>query len=206
MLHSLIVQDHYNALLFVTKHAKEKKSVTREFIKPANAAVLKQTGSVYQTVFGELDAAKGVYRKANISAGNNYFAGYQKVKEMVNKLWECIGLNTAVANNVVKQLNICFNAHFNWVTIHPFYNSNGRTACLLMNYQQLYFKLPLNIVFKEDKAAYFETLQLTRKEEDITLFRKFMLAQDAKYLQHEIAKFEQMDKDDSKGKAYSFVF
>ena len=33
-----------------------------------------------------------------------------------------------------------------------------------------------------------------------------MLAQDAKYLQQEIAKFEQMDKDDSKGKAYSFVF
>ena len=125
---------------------------------------------------------------------------------MVNKLCEGIGVNTAAANNVVKQLNICFDAHFDWVTIHPFYNGNGRTGRLLMNYLQLYFELPLSIVFKEDKAAYFETLQLTRNEEDITLFRKFILAQDAKYLQHEIVKFEQMDKGASKGKGYSFVF
>ena len=125
---------------------------------------------------------------------------------MVNKLCEGIGVNTAAANNVVKQLNICFDAHFDLVTIHPFYDGNGRTARLLMNYLQLYFKLPLSIVFKEDKAAYFEALQLTGKVEHITLFRKFMLAKYAKYLQQEIAKFEQMDKGASKGKGYSFVF
>ncbi len=92
------------------------------------------------------------------------------------------------------------------VTIHPFYDGNGRTSRLLMNYLQLIFNLPLSIVFKEDKAAYFEALQQTRKEEDITIFRKFMFAQYAKYLQHEIEKFEQAEKGDGKGKGYSFVF
>jgi len=75
-----------------------------------------------------------------------------------------------------------------------------------MNYLQLYFKLPLSIVFKDDKAAYFDALQQTRKEADIALFRKFMMAQYAKYLQQEIAKFERMEKGSSKGKGYSFVF
>jgi len=92
LLHSLMVQDHYSALLFIKQKAKEKTPVTPEFIKAVNAAVLKQTGSVYQTVFGELDAAKGVYRKGNVSAGNSYFVGYQKVAELVNKLCDGIAV------------------------------------------------------------------------------------------------------------------
>ena len=86
-----MVQDHYSALLFVTKHAKEKTLVTIEFIKAVNAAVLKQTGSVYQTVFGELDAAKSVYRKANVSTGNSYFAGYQKIEEIGTNCARALG-------------------------------------------------------------------------------------------------------------------
>lgn len=66
--------------------------------------------------------------------------------------------------------------------------------------------LPSNIVFKEDKAAYFEALQQTRKEENMDLFREFMLGQYSKYLQMEIEKFQSLDKPVVKGKGYSFVF
>jgi hypothetical protein len=64
----------------------------------------------------------------------------------------------------------------------------------------------LSIVFKEDKAAYFEALQQTRKEEDITIFQNFMYAQYEKYLQQEIEKFEQSQQNGVKGKGFSFVF
>ena len=206
LLHSLMVQDHYNALLFITKKAKEKIAVTPAFIQAINAAVMKQTGSIYQTVFGELDAGKGIFRKGNVSAGSTYFVGYQKVEGLVTKL--CVNINQKVStvSSVIEKLNCSFDAHFDLVTIHPFYDGNGRTSRLLMNYLQLYFNLPLSIVFKEDKAAYFEALQQTRKEENITIFRKFMFAQYAKYLQQEIKKFEQLDKEGTKGKGYSFVF
>ncbi len=33
LLHSLMVQDHYNALLFVTQQAKEKAIITPQFIQ-----------------------------------------------------------------------------------------------------------------------------------------------------------------------------
>lgn len=206
LLHSLMVQDHYNALLFVTEKSKEKIKVTPEFIQQINAAVMKQTGSIYQTVFGELDATKGVFRKGNVSAGNTYFVGYEKVEMLVKKLCDGINEKLAVTNTITEKLNICFDAHFDLVTIHPFYDGNGRTSRLLMNYLQLYFGLPMSIVFIEGKAAYFEALQQSRKLEDIGIFRKFMYAQYEKYLLLEIEKFEAMNKDSKTGGGYSFVF
>jgi Fic family protein len=206
LLHSLMVQDHYNALLFITEKAKDKIIITPGFIQQINAAVLKQTGSIYQTVFGELDAAKGVFRKGNVSAGNTYFVGYEKVEPLVKKLCDSITKKISTSISLIEKLNICFDAHFDLVTIHPFYDGNGRTSRLLMNYLQLYFNLPLSIVFKEDKAAYFEALQQTREKEDINVFQNFMYAQYTKYLQQEIYKFEQAEKEGTKGKGYSFVF
>ncbi len=212
LLHSLMVQDHYHALLFITQKANDKIIITPEFIQQINAVVMKQTGSIYQTVFGELatgpsgDATKGVFRKGNVSAGNTYFVGYEKVEPLVKKLCDGIKEKISIANSVIEKLNICFDAHFDLVTIHPFYDGNGRTSRLLMNYLQLIFNLPLSIVFKEDKAAYFEALQQTRKAADITIFRIFMAAQYAKYLQQEIEKFEQVVKGGEKGNGYSFVF
>lgn len=206
LLHSLMVQDLHNALLFITEKVKTGITITPGFIQQINAAVMKQTGSIYQTVFGELDATKGVFRKGNVSAGNTYFVGYEKVEPLVTKL--CNGINEKIvgAKTVTEKLHICFDAHFDLVTIHPFYDGNGRTSRLLMNYLELYFSLPPGIVFKEDKAAYFEALQQTRKEEDINIFRTFMFIQYAKYLQQEIDKFEELEKQPGKGKGYSFVF
>lgn len=206
LLHSLMVQDHYNALLFVIEKSKIKVEITPTFIQAVNAVVMKQTGSIYQTVFGELNATTGVFRKGNVSAGSTYFVGYQKVDGLVTQLCDGINKKLSSASTIPEKLNCCFDAHFDLVTIHPFYDGNGRTSRLLMNYLQFDFNLPPGVVFKEDKASYFETLQQTRKQEDISIFRHFMFKQYAKYLQQEIDKFEQAEKGGMKGKGYSFVF
>ncbi len=150
-----------------------------------------------------MDGSKGVFRKGNVSAGNTYFVGYEKVEALVKKLCDSVVQKIDTVNTIEEKLNCCFDVHFDLVTIHPFYDGNGRTSRLLMNYLQQYFGLPISIIYKEDKAAYFEALQQTRKEEDVLIFRKFMYAQYAKYLQQEIDKFE-----DSKrlGKGFSIVF
>lgn len=206
LLHSLMVKDHFDALEFIIEQSGKKTSVTPEFIQSVNAAVMKQTGSIYQTIFGELDGSKGVFRKGNVSAGNTYFVSYDKVQGLVNKLCTTLADKITTEVSVTDKMNICFDAHFDLVTIHPFYDGNGRTSRLLMNYLQLYFGLPMSIVFKEDKAAYFEALQQSRKLEDIGFFRKFMYTQYEKYLLLEIEKFEAMNKDAKKGGGYSFVF
>lgn len=45
-----MVVDHYNALSFIIQSAKENKAITPEFIQQINAQVMKQTGTIYQTV------------------------------------------------------------------------------------------------------------------------------------------------------------
>jgi Fic family protein len=190
LLHSLMVQDHFKALQFIIAEAKKKRAIYPTFICELNGQVLKNTGSVYNTVFGEIDATKGMFRKGNVSAGNSYFVNYDKVEKLVNELCEKINIKLASINSIEEKLQLSFDAHFELITIHPFYDGNGRMSRLLMNYIQLLFNLPMAIVFKEDKAAYFEALQTTRKEEDITIFRNFMVGQYEKYLQTEIDKFE----------------
>ncbi len=114
--------------------------------------------------------------------------------------------------SVEDQLRLSFSAHFDLVSIHPFYDGNGRTSRLLMNYIQHYFKLPLTIVFKEDKNEYFEALQQSRKLENKAIFQEFMSGQYQKHLQNEIVEFQKMSTEETlrsgsgKGKGFSIFF
>lgn len=203
--HSLMAKDHYEALLFVIDAAKSNLPVTPTFIQAINAQVMKNTGSVYNTVFGSIDGSKGSYRKGNVTAGGSYFVNYDKVLSLIEKLVMQLNESIAFAATMQEQIDISFTAHFDLVTIHPFYDGNGRTSRLLMNYIQQVFHLPLAIVFTEDKAAYYEALQDTRKMEDISLFLQFMYSQYKKYLAQEIAEYQKLS-DNKSSKGYSFVF
>ena len=169
--HSLMIKDHYAALHFVFQEAKNKKPITPEFIQRINGHVMKSTGGLYHTVFGSDDASQGMFRRGNVSAGGTYFVNFDKVGKLVKALCDKLNTRSTTANSKLDKLEASFVAHFHLVTIHPFYDGNGRTSRLLMNYIQKISDLPLAIVFKEDKADYFEALQKTRKNDDISILR-----------------------------------
>lgn len=206
LIHSLMVQDHFNALQFILRAAQHKQRISETFIKQINGEVLKQTGALYRTVFGDIDSSKGEYRKNNVSAGNRYFVNYTKVETMTTRLAQQLDEQLDTVTDTESKLFLSFDAHFDLVSIHPFYDGNGRTARLLMNFIQHYFELPLSLVFTEDKALYFDALEKTREEKDLSFFRSFMLDQYAKQLQIEIDKFKKMDKDLPGNNLFSFVF
>jgi Fic family protein len=209
LLHSLMVQDHFQALTFILNSVSRKTPVTTNFIQQVNSLVMKNTGAVYNTLFGEIDSSKGAFRKGNVSAGNSYFVNFDKVPNLVDRLSKKILDTLADVPDIESQLNLSFDAHYDLVTIHPFYDGNGRTSRLLMNYIQQWFGLPVTIVYKEDKAEYFQALMDTREKEDISVFRQFMYQQTTKYLETEINKFKQandIDKEKRKGGGYSLIF
>lgn len=95
---------------------------------------------------------------------------------------------------------------------HPFYDGNGRTSRLLMHYIQAYYGLPPAIVFKEDKADYYDVaLQETRKQENMEIFYTFMFDQYRKHLEQEITSYTQAMSHKTipkkgKGNGYSLFF
>lgn len=174
--HVMMVIDHNTALKYILETAAIKKLITVELIRFINALVMKNTGSIYNTPLGLVDAANGEFRKGNVSAGGFYFPGYDKVerltKELVGSLHDKMKVISSA--NVKKQLDLSFTAHYDLVSIHPFYDGNGRTGRLLMNYIQAYYGLPLGIVFLEDKEEYFMALRECRKRGNIEPIRLFM--------------------------------
>lgn len=203
--HSLMVSDHYNALKFMLEPANLLRKISPTFIQEINAQVLKRTGQIINTVLGTVDASKGELRKSNVSVGNSYPVSYDKVERLLVKLSG--KLNDALANPGDKSamLNLSFDAHFDLVTLHPFYDGNGRTSRLLMNYLQQRSQLPLGLVFKEDKQDYFEALIETRQKEDILVFRNFMHNQYQKLLMKEIDQFKEIQKP-LRGRSFSLIF
>lgn len=208
--HSLMTKDHYNALEFVIASAKSKEPISSEFIKQINSLVMKSTDKIYNTVLGTVDSSEGMFRKGNVSAGNSYFVNYDKVEGLVKELADKLDKRLFKDISRVEQLETSFMAHFHLVTIHPFYDGNGRTSRLLMNYIQEISNLPLTIVYKEDKADYFNALQETRKQDDISIFKNFMFSQYEKYLKEEIKRyldsFPEKGGKPNEGPGYAMIF
>jgi len=202
---TLMVTDHFKALRFIIDKARNKTPVSTELIKEINSYVMKSTGGVYNTILGEIDASKGMFRKGNVTAGSSYFPNYDKVERLTNELVMSINKQISSDLSVDEKLNLSFDAHFKLVSIHPFYDGNGRTSRLLMNYIQAFYDLPLAIVNSEDKQEYIQALIDTREKDDIGIFRNFMKNQYEQYLLFEIKKFE--DSFSSKpNKGLSFLF
>ena len=147
----------------------------------------------------------GAFPKGNVVAGETYFPNFNKVEALTKTLALDIAERMQQDLSMREQLNLSYDAHFNLVSIHPFYDGNGRTSRLLMNYIQAVFRLPLAIVHNETKTDYYQALIDTRKQENINIFRAFMDNEYKMFLSAEISKFEEMQHP-KKGKGFTFLF
>lgn len=202
---SLMVTDHHAALLFTLGNARERKDLTLDLIQMINFLIMRNTGKLYNTMLGSVDAKTGAFRKGNVTAGNSYFPNYDKVEKLTIDLINQLNGRMKKPLSAIEQLNLSFDAHFNLVSIHPFYDGNGRTSRLLMNYIQAYYNLPLCIVKSENKAEYIQAIVSTRNKEDIQLFRDFMINEYAIQLQQEIDIYKEM-KQPFRGKGFNLFF
>ncbi|MDR3218599.1 MAG: Fic family protein, partial [Dysgonamonadaceae bacterium] len=169
-----MVKDHHAALLETIKMASKKEKFTPEMIRKISALVMKTTGGEINSIAGTYNSALGDWRKSMVYVGTRYFSDYQKVPSQVKTL--CDELNTKI-DSVTTQIdvyNLSFDAHFGLVSIHPFADGNGRVSRLLMNYILAYHKLPLAVIFQEDKKEYFVALEESRKNDNIRFFYDFM--------------------------------
>ena len=190
--HQMVI-DHFKAMQFLEENLGgflvEKKFVLSiDFIKKLGAKVMYGTGESVNTMLGTYNIAKGDFRLSSVYAGTRTFPDHKKVPDLLEKMCLKINEKLLTVKTLEEKLNLAFELHFDFVSIHPFGDGNGRTARLLMNLLQLYFDLPLSIVFKQDRIKYINALEKTRKNDNIKHFLTFMYAQYAKFLTKEISK------------------
>ena len=184
--HHLMVVDHFHALQFVLKEAEKKRALSPEFIQEMNALVMKNTGGIVNTALGNYNIAGGEFRLGTVRAGTRTFPDYKKVPDLVTQLCREINEKLNSIRTFEEKCSLAFQVHFQFVSIHPFGDGNGRTSRLLMNYIQAFFGLPLSIVFQQDRIRYINALEASRMKGNEQPFFDFMYSQYSKFLKKEI--------------------
>ena len=181
-----MVIDHQKALIYTLNNAKEKKSLTERFIQEIGGMVIKNTGGIYNTVLGTFDSTRGDYRLVNVHAGSRTFPSYSKVPNLMKSFVEETNRQIAEAKTFQQKCEAAFYAHFQFVSIHPFSDGNGRTSRLIMNYILAIFDLPVFYVYKSSRISYIQSLEKSRETNNIQHFYNFMFGQYKKFLEKEI--------------------
>jgi Fic family protein len=99
---------------------------------------------------------------------------------------EEINKQISTAKTFQQKVEATFYAHFQFVSIHPFADGNGRTSRLIMNYILAYFDLPIFYVYKSNRISYIQALEKTRETDNLQHFYNFMFGQYKKFLEKEI--------------------
>jgi Fic family protein len=195
----LMVTNHYHAFRVAKQFAIEKRKMSVDLIKEINAAVMKSTGGLVNTISGSFDTSRGDLRLAQVYVDTKYFPDFNKVPQLLQQLvLEVNQRIDSVSGNEILKLSA--DVHYNFVNIHPFGDGNGRTARIVMNYIQLYHNEPLIKIFTEDRAEYINSLNETEEKGDLNIFRDFVCRQQMKFYEVEIDKM-------NKGKSgFSLLF
>lgn len=184
--HHLMVSDFYKAFLFMNSYAKNNKQLSLNFIQELAGLVVKSTSGLVSTIGGDFDVSKGEFRLCSIRAGSRFFPDYKKVPKMVFDLIIATNSELQIVKTFQQKMELAFKIHFDFVSIHPFGDGNGRTSRLLMNYIQNQFEIPYTFVLKEDRIRYYNALEKARNEETIQPFYDFMFLQHQKLIKREI--------------------
>lgn len=151
---------HAEALEFIQELAKKLKG--HQFISEDN---IKAIHKIILT--GIEDDWAGVYRLMEIfiRGSNAEFPLPKEVPALMKKL-----VNWLEVEQETHPVRVAADAHFKFVSIHPFKDGNGRVGRLLMNLILILNDYPMAIIRQEEKANYLSTFDSARQEDDMQPF------------------------------------
>ncbi|XP_005109027.1 protein adenylyltransferase FICD [Aplysia californica] len=126
---------------------------------------------IHIRVLGFVDPTEaGRFRANQVYVGDFIPPAAGELKDLMDQLVEW--LNSEEASNL-HPIEFAALAHYRLVTIHPFYDGNGRTSRLLMNLILMQAGFPPVSIEVNDRLTYYETLEQGNKG-DIRPFIRFI--------------------------------
>lgn len=160
------LEAHQFILRTLAENLKTRQPITELIIREVYAHLLSHT------VDAGLLTKEQLVRYRNdavyIRSSRHIPPSYQKVNDLMRCLVEEVN---KAQNEAVRALLL----HYGFVTIHPYFDGNGRVARLLMNYVLGLGGVPWMTIRIEDRDRYFQALEVAQCDEDIGPFTEFFL-------------------------------
>lgn len=135
------------ALDFVKEQIKKKPSDLRE----------KDILKIHEIILDRIDKENsGIYRRVpvRISGSAVVLPNPRKIQDLMDEFFSWLR-----KEDKMHAIEIAAEAHYRFVTIHPFIDGNGRTARLLMNMILMMHGYPPAIIRKNDRLVYIKSLE-----------------------------------------------
>ena len=176
------VANHAKAFVYVQKCVAEGKPLDENIVKDVHELLMENilSGGIYHNVEVRITGA-GHKPPAPSEM-------YRQVKNFFADLPYRSDLNA---------IELAAWTHAEFVRIHPFTDGNGRTSRMIMNYQLMsHGFLPVSIA-KENRLAYFDTLEAYAVNGDLTPFADMIADLERQRLEEYISIQEERQEDSS---------
>ncbi|MEL6723203.1 MAG: Fic family protein [Pseudomonadota bacterium] len=196
------LKDHFEAVnhLEAIKYIRDIVQTKGEF----NAQVLSE---IHSLILQGIDRSNaGCYRRSNVRIyGSRHICpNFQKVPDLMDNYFTFY----AAHQHITHPVELAAEMHERLVTIHPFADSNGRTARLIMNLILLQNGYPVTIIAsdKDQRSMYYnalETAQITQPKQDHS-FRKLIADYVKKWMINYLEFLGPNAGEEDKNKGYYF--
>ena len=156
-------QRHYDLFMKLVS-SKKLKTITQDIILSWHSEIFGQTK------IGEAGSIRS-YR-VDIKVNDEIeFATVPQIKPKLKKLFNLINKY----DGIITPVELACIVHYEFVTIHPFGDGNGRISRLLMNYILYKYDYPLLLIKNTDRKAYFKALERSQLSSDDIYFKKWFM-------------------------------
>lgn len=160
------ITGHDEAIKWVIEVVSQQRPITENFIRELHKLILKEPYEVDAiTPDGKPTKRKievGVYKTMpnHVKTRTGEIFRFATPEETPAKMHDLIAWYRSEAEKEdVNPIILAATFHYRFIRIHPFDDSNGRTARILMNFILMQFGYPPVIVKTEDKENYFSALR-----------------------------------------------
>ena len=156
-------QRHYDLFIRLVS-SKKLKPITQDIVLSWHSEIFGQTK------IGEAGSIRS-YRVGIKGNDEIEFVTVPQIKPKLKKLFSWINKY----DGVITPVELACMVHYEFVTIHPFGDGNGRISRLLMNYILYKYDYPLMLIKNIDRKAYFKSLERSNLEKDSIHFLKWFM-------------------------------